>query len=444
MTHERNYPQLAGLLLLFVLPGLIAAQEDETGSALPRPVTRAAQETPSWFSVGAAYRFRFESRQADGFREGNDDSYGLHRVLVDIGVEPKPWLNFHFQGQDARAPGKANATPLFRDPFDVRQAWVEIGDPEKGWLHARVGRQELNYGAQRLIGPLDWTNTARQFDAAKVSVGKDDLGFDVFAASVVEIDDQDFNRHRDGHNLHGIYGRLNRLVPGSKLEAFVLWKTTPLVISGNGQAGDADTYTAGVRFVRSLGAGFDTEMEAARQFGTFGVDDISAWGGYWILGYTPPGVKLSPRFSAEYQCGSGDSDPEDGKYHTFDQLFPTGHLYQGTADRIGWRNISDVRAGVAIKPHPKVNLTFDHFSFWLANRNDNLYAVNGSVAVAVPEGGAADTYVGQEIDAILSWKPEEHVTVGAGAGYFIPGRFLKDTTPGDRHTFGYLFLNYVL
>jgi hypothetical protein len=89
-------------------------------------------------------------------------------------------------------------------------------------------------------------------------------------------------------------------------------------------------------------------------------------------------------------------------------------------------------------------LTFDHFSFWLANRNDNLYAVNGSVAVAVPEGGAADTYVGQEIDAILSWKPEEHVTVGAGAGYFIPGRFLKDTTPGDRHTFGYLFLNYVL
>jgi hypothetical protein len=409
-----------------------------------RPVTRASNEDPDWLSLGVTYRFRFESRQGTGFREGNDDGYGLNQVLIDIGVKPKSWLNFHFQGQDARAPGKMNATPLFRDPFDVRQAWVEIGDPNEGWVRARVGRQELSYGGQRLVGPLAWTNTARQFDAAKVTVGKDDLGFDVFAASVVQIDDDGFNRHRDGNNLHGFYSRLNRLIPGSKLEAFVLLKTTPLVISGNGIPGDADTYTAGVRFVRKLGAGFDTEMEAARQFGTFGADDISAWGGYWVLGYTPPGVKLSPRFSVEYQYGSGDADPTDGKYQTFDQLFPTGHLYQGTADRIGWRNISDVRAGVSIKPHAKVNLKFDHFTFWLANRHDGLYAVNGRVAVAAPEGGAADKYVGQEIDAILSWKPAGHVTVGTGLGYFMPGRFLKATTPGEGHTFSYLFLNYVL
>ena len=368
----------------------------------------------------------------------------MNRLLVDIGVKPKPWLQFHFQGQDARAPGKQNATPLFRDPFDVRQAWVQIGDPEKGLVHARVGRQELKYGGQRLIGPLDWTNTARQFDAAKITVGDDDLGVDVFAASVVRINDDGFNRHRDGHNLHGIYSRLNKLAPGSQLEAFVLWKTTPLVISGNGMAGDADSYTAGVRFVRKLAGGFDTEMEAARQFGSFGVDDISAWGGYWVLGYTPANVKLSPRFSVEYQYGSGDSDPTDGKYQTFDQLFPTGHLYQGTADRIGWRNISDVRAGVSIKPHDKVTLKFDHFSFWLADRHDNLYAVNGSVAVATPEGGAAEKYVGQEVDAILTWKPAGHVTVGTGVGYFIPGRFVKAATPGDKHTFSFLFLNYVL
>jgi hypothetical protein len=444
MTHVRKPHQILCLLVLFTFPSLAVAQEETASIELPRPATTATEETPSWFSVGAAYRFRFENREASGFREGNDDGYGLSQILIDIGIKPTSWLNFHFQGQDARAPGKENANGVFRDPFDVRQAWVEIGDPKKGWIHARVGRQELLYGGQRLIGPLAWTNTARQFDAAKVTVGKDDLGFDVFAASVVQIDPTGFNRHRDENNLHGIYGRLNRLVPGSKLEAFILLKTTPLVISGNGTPGDADTYTAGVRFVRKLAAGFDTEMEAARQFGTFGVDDISAWGGYWVLGYTPDGVKLSPRFSVEYQYGSGDSDPTDGKYQTFDQLFPTGHLYQGTADRVGWRNISDVRAGVAIKPHPKVNLKFDHFTFWLADRHDDLYAVNGSVAVAAPEGGATDKYVGQEVDAILSWKPVSHVTFGGGVGYFMPGQFLKETTPGDQHTFSYLFLNYIL
>jgi len=233
MTHVRKSQQIICLLVMFIFSSLAVAQQDAASSELPRPATSATKQTPSWFSVGAAYRFRFESRLASDFREGNDDGYGLSQILVDVGIKPKPWLNFHFQGQDVRAPGKENANGVFRDPFDVRQVWVEIGDPEKGWVHARVGRQELSYGGQRLIGPLAWTNTARQFDAAKVTVGKDDLGFDVFAASVVQIDPSGFNRHRDGNNLHGIYGRLNRLVPGSKLEAFILWKTTPLVISGN-------------------------------------------------------------------------------------------------------------------------------------------------------------------------------------------------------------------
>lgn len=61
-----------------------------------------------------------------------------------------------------------------------------------------------------------------------------------------------------------------------------------------------------------------------------------------------------------------------------------------------------------------------------------------------PQGGAADKYVGQEMDAILSWKPASHVALGTGVGYFMPGHFLKDTTPGDQHIFSYLFLNYVL
>jgi len=227
MTHVRKPHQILCLLVLFTFPSLAVAQEETASIELPRPATTATEETPSWFSVGAAYRFRFENREASGFREGNDDGYGLSQILIDIGIKPTSWLNFHFQGQDARAPGKENANGVFRDPFDVRQAWVEIGDPKKGWIHARVGRQELLYGGQRLIGPLAWTNTARQFDAAKVTVGKDDLGFDVFAASVVQIDPTGFNRHRDENNLHGIYGRLNRLVPGSKLEAFILLKTTP-------------------------------------------------------------------------------------------------------------------------------------------------------------------------------------------------------------------------
>lgn len=431
--------------LLIVLTLISAASgQQPTVDEATRPVAAAASSSPNWLSFGATYRVRFEGRTGDGYVANNDDYYGLGRLLVDVGIEPSSWLNFHFQGQDARSPGKEASGPGFRDPFDVRQAWVQIGDPEAGVFNVQVGRQELKYGAQRLIGPLDWTNTARQFDAAKVTIGHKDLGVDVFAGSVVRIDDEAFNRHRDGENLHGIYGNLGRLIPGGSLEAYGLWKTNPLVRDEIGIVGDGDTYTTGLRFVRPLPSGFDMEFEVARQFGTFGTDDISAWGGYAVVGFTPHNVKLQPRFSVEYQYGSGDSDQADGRRETFDQLYPTGHLYQGAADRIGWQNVSDVRTGVALTLHKKLKLKVDYFSFWLANRNDHLYAVNGRVAVRAPVGGALDSHIGEELDATFTWTPASHVAVGGGVGQMFPGAFLKQTSPAAVHTFPYLFLNYKL
>jgi len=422
-----------------------AQSTPEQGATDPaRPVQTLNQRTPEWLSVGAAYRFRTESRAGDGFRTGASDSYGLSRLLVDLGVEPRSWLRFQFQGQDARAPGKQNANPVFRDPFDVRQAWVRLGDPKRHRVHATVGRQELKYGAQRLVGPLDWTNTARQFDAAKLTIGRDDLSVDLFAASVVRIDDDAFNRRRDGANLHGFHARLDRWVKKGVLEAYTFWKTDPRSTAELGGAGDADLFTSGFRLTRDLPRGFDFETEMATQFGDRAGDDIAAWGGYWIGGYRVAGAAWKPRLSVEYQYGSGDGDPRDGRVGTFDQLFPTGHLYQGVADRVGWRNIHDVRTGLQVEPYKDVSLTLDYFAFWLASRQDHLYGVDGRIAVRAPAGGAEHSYVGSEVDGGASWKLRSHLTTGGGLGVFVPGAFLRESTPGRRHLFGYLFVNYVL
>ena len=291
---------------------------------------------------------------------------------------------------------------------------------------------------------IRWTNTARQFDAAKLTVGKKDLHVDLFAASVVVIDPNGFNKHRDGNNLHGAYAILNSLLDKGALEVYTLWKTNPRVFDALGRPGDQNLYTIGFRFERPLGAGFALETEWARQYGRFAVEDVSAWGAYGVLSYTPPRSIWSPRFSTEYQYGSGDGDPADGSRETFDQLYPTGHLYQGAADRIGWQNVKDVRVGVALKPHAKLGLNLDYFTFWLADKHDHLYAVNGTIAVRAPEGGARSSHVGQEMDAILTWKPAAHATIGGGLGYFFTGDFLKETKLGHRHIFNYLFLNYVL
>lgn len=407
-----------------------------------QPLNRAL---PSWLSLSGEFRFRFESRQGLGFREGNDDGYGLVRTRVDIGIKPKPWLEFFFQGQDSRAPEmrEGTATGVFRDPFDVRQAYVKLGGGEHLPATVTAGRQILLYGDQRLIGPLDWTNTSRVFDAVKLEYQPlKDVKLDFFSASVVANDPRRrVNISPEGNNLHGFYGGIKNVLPKSAIEPFLLWKTTPLVNNELGIRGDLDRYTGGVRiWGKDLGR-WDYNLAVAKQWGDAAGADISAWGSYFELGYTFP-VVLTPRAYAEYTFGSGDSDPADGRIGGFDDLFPTAHLWYGYNDLVGWRNLKNIRLGTQISPHKKLKISFDYHGFWLASRNDGLYNVAGVRTVAAPAGGAADAKIGDEADITFTVPLSPTITFGGGVGHMFPGPFLKANTPGGSNTFTFLFAGY--
>ena len=394
--------------------------------------------------MGAAFRTRVEGRSGIGFREGSEDGYGLTRLRLDIELQPRSWVEFFVQVQDSRSPGKNNSTAFFRDPFDLRQAYVELGEREQGAVQVKVGRQILLYGAQRLIGPLDWGNTARVFDAAKITLGKPGMSVDVFAASVVVNDPDGLNRRRDGENLHGVYGQLNRLFPKTTFEPYLLWKTSTRVSGELGFPADADTFTSGFRVVRDLPGHFDVNGEYARQFGSFGRDDVSAWAGYAVLGYNWNGPGLKPRFSVEYSYASGDDNPSDGKHGTFEHLYGTNHLFYGLADLVGWKNIKNLRGGVALQPARKLKLKVDFHTFWTASQSDHLYNAGGGILVRSPEGGSSSDFVGRELDGTFLYKLRSNITFGAGYGYFFPGTFVKQSTPGASTSFPYVFLNYAL
>ena len=72
----------------------------------------------------------------------------------------------------------------FRDTLDLRMAYGEFGGARN---MVRVGRQELAFGEQRLIGHLNWVNNARSFDGVRATIARTPFKFDVFATSVVTI-----------------------------------------------------------------------------------------------------------------------------------------------------------------------------------------------------------------------------------------------------------------
>src|SRR4029079_8807367 len=113
----------------------------------------------------------------------------LGRLRLNTTLAPISWLKLQLQGQDAQVVArnvKPDAAP-FEDTFDVRQAYVELGNPEGKTFGVRVGRQELVFGEQRLVGHLNWVNAARSFDGVRATIARKAFKFDAFATSVVTI-----------------------------------------------------------------------------------------------------------------------------------------------------------------------------------------------------------------------------------------------------------------
>ncbi len=408
------------------------------------PLQSVNQSLPDWLHFGGEFRDRFEGRTAFGFRPGADDYYDLTRLRLSLEISPRRWIHAFVQAQDSRALGisPGRVTPALKDIFDLRQAYIELGTGDETRVSLRVGRQELKFGTERLVGALDWGNTARSFDAARLTIRGKRLGVDLFGSSVVVINMDRFDKPRPGENFYGAYGSLRDILPHSVIEPYVLWKVLPHARSETGAAGDADIVTVGFRGAGRATSNLDYSLEAARQGGHISTDAVSAWAAYGILGYTLPRLALQPRLSVEYDYATGDRARGDGTVGTFDQLYPTNHSFYGIADQVGWRNIRDLRTGIDVKPHPKTKVAFDYHFFWLASGHDGLYNASGVLVVQAPATGATHLDIGREADIYLTWSPWAVVSIGTGFGHLFPGRFLRENSPGSGTSFPYAFLTY--
>ena len=398
---------------------------------------------PKWLKFSGEYRMRFEGVDGGGFAPNKSDAYGLNRVRLNMRVTPSYWMRFQVQAQDAQAFGR-NAkpdAPPFEDTFDLRQAYVEFGKAETPAVLLRVGRQELFFGEQRLIGHLNWTNTARSFDAARLTLQHKNYKVDLFSATVVNLREARFDKSTGGNDLHGAYGSITKLVPNATIEPYVLWRLARGSKTETGIPGTTSREVYGFRWVGKLPAHFDYGAEIVGQSGHVGTDTIRAEASHVVLGYTIPILKKKPRIVAEYNYASGDKDPLDSTQRTFDQLYPTGHDKLGLGDQVGWKNIHDVRSGVEYKATGKLTLSAFYHSWWLASRSDALYNAAGA-AIAKSPTGVAGRFVGQEGDALMTYALNANMSIGSGYANIFPGTFLKNTTPGRQYRLPYVMLTY--
>jgi hypothetical protein len=392
---------------------------------------------PSWLRVGFEYRSRVEANIDPD--QDRDDRFYLNRIRLAATVQPARWVRFFVEGQDARAVRFAGApTDALGNAFEMHQGYVEVGRAEQGW-QMRFGRQELAVGDERLVSAdsyWDWFGQA--FDALQVSYAGSGWRADAFTGFRIESAGRRVNPFDTASRVSGLAVTLQR--GWGSIEPYVIWKRGNDIQDLMMQQGHKDVAAPGVLLRGDLPGHVEFDVEMALERGHVVGDSITAWAGHWELGWRPWGKQSGPRLGFEYNYASGDPNPADGRYQTFDDMYPAGYNKLGMMDPIAWRNIKYPFVSLEMPLAKRWKLLAGYRSYRLAEIRDGLYPGGDEFLARYPE--ATSTHVGSQLLLSAAYEHSAHWKVYAGYGIFFPGAYLREAACPNRLGTFYLQPSY--
>lgn len=354
----------------------------------------------------------------------NDDEFFLTRLRLFANLRINETFRVFGEYLYADSAGEElPSRPIEENRGEIQNLFLDAKLTEN--LTLRVGRQELLYGDQRLISPLDWANTRRTFSGARGIYTGEKWNIDGFfthpadrsVANQSTIDDAD-----EDQDFFGVYATRKGLDIGA-VDFYYL--------GFEDQDVDFQYHTIGSRVAGKSEGGLLYNFEGGVQFGENapGLGDHGA--GFFTGGL---GRQLNfgdwkPTVWAWYDWASGEEDFDDVARgdNSFDQLFPLGHKYLGFMDLFGRRNIQDYNLQF-ITPFmsSKVNLLIWYHYFRL-DQLTTPYDIVGQPFNTVSQAG--DRELGHEIDVLFNINVNPRNNVLIGYSHFSAGDYY-DTTPG--------------
>lgn len=386
------------------------------------------------WDIGGQYRARVHHEQnMRGLGlTGRDDTFLLHRTRLYGNLQMNNARVF-VEGIDAES-NYENFAPrgIEVNRMDLLNCFVDLKvlDLCEGDVYLRGGRQELLYGAQRLISPLDWANTRRNFDGLKMFYSGKDWNFDAFMTRPVVVSPHDFDSLDERQTFSGAYAQYK----GVKDQTLDLYWLHYQNANARFFPNDPFNLPNGLytQTVGSRWTGSDDDLlwdfEGGYQFGD-NRDDSARSAGFWMAGL---GKKIDsewkPTVWAYYDWASGGNSV--GTRKGFDHLFPLGHRYHGFMDLYARSNIQTPNILVEVQPAEKLKVMMWYHYFFLQNKNDGPYNVNmAPFSTSAP--GSAD--LGHEIDWLFTYSLDVRTEIQFGYSHFFAGRYYK-TTPGLPYT----------
>lgn len=327
--------------------------------------------TPLTFSTGGEIRHRYmneDNRLRPGGPIHTDYHLWRWRHYADLKCG-----DFRIFGEGIKADSFGSIAP--QQAIDVNRwdilnlfvDWTFLHD-DMGSHTLRYGRQELLFGRQRLVSPLDWVNTRRNFEGLRYLLKGADYKLDMFATHPVNSAtgfqpvatyDSRFDQPNYDDWFSGAYFTYTG-VKDTIFDAYWLYLDT-----GSTQdpaKPDGLRHLLGARYAQLLpvNAGervWDFDTEAGIQTGRDNGESVLAGFYASTIGHTWNDLLGSPRVSHTFYAGSGDQNPNSGHTNTFNTLVPLGHAYWAISDNLAGQNLYDYEFQVDVKPTKKTAIT---------------------------------------------------------------------------------------
>ena len=333
--------------------------------------------------------------------------------------------------------------PIDEKKLDFQNAFLDVRTGgEQNWVTLRVGIQELEYGAGRLIDVREGPNVRLSFIGFRILSKVGSWRIDGFAVRPRE-DNFGFFDDQPNHQVGfwGVYS-WRPLSRGISIDAYYLGLNRAQATYERGTAPESRESLGGRLWhpIADRKSGWDFDYEAVWQFGSFGTANIRAWTLSSDNGYTIPTWRLKPRFSVKADISSGDN-PKTNTLGTFNALFPIGNYFGVIADTgPGPLNFRDIHPRVLTEWGHGVTLSTDWVFYWRQSLEDGVYSVPAMLIRA--SGNSSARFVGHRPGVEMRWQATRHLWFQADYGIFYAGKFLKQTEPGRNLNYWALWAGY--
>ncbi len=367
----------------------------------------------------------------------NDDEFFLTRVRLFANYRMTENIRVFGEYLYADSGGETFGNrPIEENRGEIQNLFLDVKLTDN--LTARVGRQELLYGNQRLVSPLDWANTRRTFQGARGLYTNGDFSLDGFFVNPVNRNAANESKIDDANediDFYGVYASKKGTGLGT-VDAYYL--------ALDNQIADFSYHTLGSRVAGKTDGGILYETEGGVQFG----DNSPGLGSHSANFFTAGlGKQLTigdwkPTVWLWYDTASGEQDfanvgrGDDG----FDHLNPLAHKYLGFMDLFGRRNIQDLNAQL-ITPvlGSKVKMILWYHNFRL-NEATTPYDVVMQPYNTNTAAGSKE--LGHEIDVLFNINMNPRNNVLLGYSHFAAGDYYDQTAGNPNNDADFFYCQF--